>query len=297
MTHKTRILVTGSQGQLGRALQSIATDYPDAQFTFASRQQLDISTDASCEDFFQHHQFDVIINCAAYTAVDKAEREQELAEQVNHYALTRLGRYAVRQHAKLIHISTDYVFNGKHYRPYVEADPVDPQGVYGKSKLAGEQALRTEMPNNALIIRTSWLYSEFGQNFMHTMLRLAPVHDRLTVVFDQVGTPTYAIDLAEAIMAILDSPHWQQSQFDTAVYHYSNEGVCSWFDFAKAIFDMQSLHCQLIPIESKDFPTPAARPHYSVLNKAKIKQDFDLIIPHWQDSLRQCLHELRTQPA
>jgi len=289
------ILVTGSSGQLGQSFNRIAHHYPDYVFTFANRADLDLSDVNSINSFFKQHQFDLIINCAAHTAVDKAESESELADQINHLAVQQLAELAQRQHAKLIHISTDYVFNGTQYRPYIETDDVAPQSVYGETKLKGEQALLATMPNNALIIRTSWVYSEYGNNFVKTMLRLGLERDALNVIFDQVGTPTYAHDLATAIMTIVQSETVSQTDFTSALFHYSNEGVCSWYDFAKAIFELSNIDCNVSPIETKDYPTPATRPHYSLLNKAKIKHDFNLTIPYWKDSLQHCLTQLALQ--
>jgi len=287
------ILVTGSTGQLGQSLKAIALDYSDIEFVFANRQQLDLSNEKSITDFFQHNTFDVIINCAAYTAVDKAESEAELANQINHLAVKQLAEIANKQNSKLVHISTDYVFNGKQYRPYIETDEVEPQGVYGQTKLYGEQAIQSTLKSNALIIRTSWIYSEYGNNFVKTMLKLGKERDKLNVIFDQVGTPTYAKDLAKAIVSMVQSQQFNQSKFETDIVHFSNEGVCSWYDFAKTIFELGAINCNVNPIETKDYPTPAKRPHYSVLNKAKIKQAYNLAIPDWKDSLKQCLTALQ----
>lgn len=289
MPNSQSILVTGASGQLGRSLHAIMSDYPEYAVTFANREMLDLSKPSSIDVFFKASRFDLIINCAAYTAVDKAESEPELADAINHLAVKQLAEIAVQQQARLIHISTDYVFNGQQHRPYVETDEVDPQGVYGKTKLAGEQAVLQAMPVNALIIRTSWVYSEFGNNFVKTMLRLGAERESLSVVCDQVGTPTYAGDLARAIMTIVGSERFKQKEFDSQLYHYSNEGVCSWYDFAKAIFEQSKISCEVLPIETKDYPTPAIRPHYSVLNKNKIKRIFSLAIPYWKDSLIGCL--------
>jgi|TARA_B110000879_G_C11144222_1_gene501675 dTDP-4-dehydrorhamnose reductase len=287
------ILVTGSSGQLGRSIQSIALDYPDYEFVFANRQQLNLSNETSLAKFFGYNTFDIVINCAAYTAVDNAEAEPELANQINHLAVRQLANIAKQQNAKLIHISTDYVFNGKQYRPYLEADEVAPHGVYGQTKLSGEQAIQNTLKNNAIIIRTSWVYSEYGNNFVKTMLKLGQERDSLNVIFDQVGTPTYAKDLAKDIMSIVQSQEFRQEDFTTNILHFSNEGVCSWYDFAKTIFELANIQCHVNAIETKDYPTPAKRPHYSVLNKAKIKQTYNLAIPYWKDSLKQCLTALQ----
>ncbi len=289
------ILVTGSSGQLGQSIQTVAKHYPNYHFTFTRRTDLDLSDPQSISAFFQQHQFDLIINCAAYTAVDKAESDGELADQINHSAVQQLAEIALQHNSKLIHISTDYVFNGQHYRPYIETDDVAPQSVYGATKLKGEQALVDILPNNAIILRTSWVYSEFGNNFVKTMLRLGQERDSLNVIFDQVGTPTYAHDLANTIMTIAVSDEFNQATFTSEIYHYSNEGVCSWYDFAKAIFEQCDIQCDVQPIETTDYPTPATRPHYSLLNKAKIKHDFNLTIPYWRDSLKQCLSQLAQQ--
>lgn len=288
-----KILLTGAAGQLGQSFQQLAEQYPQYAFTFADRNDFDLSETASIEAYCQQHTFDLIINCAAYTAVDKAESEAELADVINHVAVQKLAQIAVQQQAKFVHISTDYVFNGVQHRPYVETDEVAPRSVYGDTKLAGEQALLQTMPLNALIIRTSWVYSPFANNFVKTMLKLGEQRDNLTVIFDQVGTPTYAPDLAEAIMHIVVSDIFKQPGLSTEIYHYSNEGVCSWYDFATTIFELSGTVCTVSPIETKDYPTPATRPAYSLLNKAKIKQQFELTIPYWKDSLRRCISVLQ----
>ena len=287
------LLVTGSTGQLGQSMRAIYLDYPNYNFVFASRQQLDLSEVSSINGFFQNKTFDVIINCAAHTAVDSAESEAELANQINHIAVQQLAIIAKQHNSKLIHISTDYVFNGQQYRPYVETDEAGPQTVYGKTKLSGEQAIQNSLKTNALIIRTSWVFSEYGNNFVKTMLKLGHQRDSLNVIFDQVGTPTYAGDLAKTIMSIVQRDDFNQTAFKTQILHFSNEGVCSWYDFAKAIFELTNTQCKVSPIETKDYPTPATRPHYSVLNKAKIKQSYNLAIPYWKDSLQRCLNTLQ----
>jgi dTDP-4-dehydrorhamnose reductase len=292
MTEVKTILVTGSNGQLGQSLKKIANHYPQYEINFATRADLDLSESDSITHFFQDKQFDLLINCAAYTAVDKAESEAELADQINHLAVQQLAEIAQQQQAKLIHISTDYVFDGHQYRPYIETDVVAPQGVYGLTKLKGEQAVFNIMAKNAVIIRTSWVYSEFGHNFVKSMLKLASTRDALNVIYDQVGTPTYATDLAQAIMSIVQSEPFQ-SDFNSDLVHYSNEGVCSWYDFAKTIFELSNITCNVSPIETKDYPTAATRPHYSLLNKNKIKQHHHLTIPYWKDSLRQCCQALQ----
>lgn len=293
MSDNVTILITGSSGQLGQSIKRYASRTSNYSFVFANRNQLNLNNDQNIEQFFQNQRFDIIINCAAYTAVDKAESEPKLANQINHLAVKKLAEISLQQGMKLIHISTDYVFNGQSYKPYIEADGVDPQSVYGLTKLHGEQALLKTMLNNAVIIRTSWLYSEFGDNFVKTMLKLGRQRDTLNIVSDQVGTPTYADDLAQAIMSIVESQMFNQTTFNSTIYHYSNEGVCSWYDFAKAIFEYHQINCEVSPIGAKDYPTAATRPHYSLLDKSKIKQDYDLSIPYWKTSLQQCLNRLK----
>lgn len=282
------VLVTGSSGQLGSEIRELSSRYPQYTFTFADRSMLDLSNLCKMEDFFDGKRFDMIINCAAYTAVDKAESESELADTINHRFVSMLAKIAKRDSSKLIHISTDYVFDGKHHRPYIESDPTAPQGVYGKTKCDGENAILSTAPANTLIIRTSWVYSSFGNNFVKTMLRLGKERDTLGVIFDQVGTPTYARDLAQAIIDILP----QINNVQPEIYHYSNEGAASWYDFAQAIFELSGVVCLVNPITTDQYPTPASRPHYSLLNKSKIKNDFNLSIPYWRDALKACLNTL-----
>lgn len=284
-TSMLNLLVTGSNGQVGSELKMLSASYPHYTFTFIDRHVLDMSDIQAIETYFAEHTFDVIINCAAYTAVDKAESESELADAINHLAVSALAQIAKNGGTKLIHISTDYVFNGQHYRPYVETDPTDPQGVYGRTKRDGENAILDVAPPNSIIIRTSWVYSSMGNNFVKTMLRLGSERDTLGVIFDQVGTPTYARDLAKAILDIL--PHIKNEV--PGIYHYSNEGVTSWYDFAKAIFELSGITCEVNAIETSQYPTPATRPHYSLLNKKKIKEDFGLSVPYWRTGLKECI--------
>jgi len=236
----------------------------------------------------ESNNINTIINCAAYTAVDKAQTEEESANKINHLAVENIAQLSKELKIKLIHISTDYVFNGENYRPYTEADTTKPQSIYGQTKLDGENSMLEINPENSIIIRTSWVYSSFGNNFVKTMLRLGSDKEELGVIFDQVGTPTYARDLAKTILNIIPKIDNEK----VVVYHYSNEGVLSWYDFAKEIMKMGKLNCKVNPIETKDYPTPAKRPPYSILNKSKIKKDFDIIIPYWKDSLKECLKEL-----
>ena len=281
------VLVTGSNGQLGSELKALHVNYPDT-FFFTCKDDLDISNAKEVEAFIQSKNITAIINCAAYTAVDKAESEQEDADKINHLAVKTLAELSQKYAIKLIHISTDYVFDGTNYKPYLETDMTNPQSIYGKTKLAGEQALLHVTQKNSIIIRTSWVYSSYGNNFVKTMLRLGRERESLGVIFDQIGTPTYARDLAKVILDIL--PHVNSEK--TEIYHYANEGVCSWYDFAKEIMKMAKLPCKVNPIETSQYPTPAKRPHYSLLNKAKIKNDYNLGIPFWKDSLKECLQQL-----
>ncbi len=284
-----KTLVTGKDGQLGQSLSALKEAYPLLDMTFVGRSELDLSSATSINNYFKEKAFAVIINCAAYTAVDKAESEPELADQINHLAVKQLAEIAKQQECVLIHISTDYVFNGQNYKPYIETDETDPQSVYGDTKLKGELAIKVINPKGC-ILRTSWVYSEFGNNFVKTMQKLGSERDQLNVIFDQIGTPTYAGDLANTILKIVshDTP-----DAENETYHFSNEGVCSWYDFAKAIFEGSDVECAVNPIETKDYPTPAIRPHYSLMNKAKIKVDLNLTIPYWKDSLKLCIQRLQ----
>ena len=287
-----KILVTGAYGQLGNELNCLTSEYPEWQFVFADIDTLDITNEESVKVFFEKKEPDFVINCAAYTAVDKAENDADTAEIVNAEASRILGKCSKNAGAKLIHVSTDYVFDGSSSKPYVEADNVNPQSIYGKTKLLGEQLCINENPET-VIIRTSWLYSAFGNNFVKTMLRLGAERGKLNVVFDQVGTPTYAADLANAILAIIELCENEPKRFIPGVYHYSNEGVASWFDFAKAIFEISEVKCIVSPVRSVEFPTPAKRPEFSVLDKSKIKTTFGLEIPYWKDSLITCVEKLK----
>ena len=273
-------LVTGAKGQLGTELRNLLKEAA----VYVDRNELDISSEVAVQNFFKDNQFDCIVNCAAYNAVDKAEDEPLLADVANHSGAKWLAKYG----KSIIHISTDYVFDGTQSRPYAETDQPNPVSSYGKSKLAGEQAVM-DLAETAVIIRTAWLYSAYGTNFLKTMLRLGKECESLNVVSDQVGTPTFAGDLAKAVVQIL--PQMQSGK--KSIYHFSNEGVCSWYDFAHAIIKIAGLSCRVNPIESKDYPTKAIRPFYSVLNKEKIKCDFNLDIPHWRDTLIKVLNEMK----
>ena len=287
MSNSLNILVTGSNGQLGSEIKELSKEY-DYKIYFTDKTQLDISDYNSLRKFIVENSIDTIINCAAYTAVDKAEEEEELANKINHLAVKNLAMLSNEFKLKLIHISTDYVFDGKNYKPYTEEDKTNPQSVYGATKLAGEQAILGYNLKNSIIIRTSWVYSYYGNNFVKTMLKLGKSKDELGVIFDQVGTPTYAKDLAKAILDII--PKIKNEK--TEIFNFSNEGVLSWYDFAKEIMKMAKIDCKINPIETYQYPTPAKRPHYSLLNKAKIKNTFNITIPYWKDSLDDCLKRL-----
>lgn len=285
-----KILITGASGQLGSEIKAIGNNFREFQLVFATHQQLDICNAEEVDKFISLYNPFALINCAAYTAVDKAENEYEKAFMLNSAAVQNLISACEKTDAYIIHISTDYVFDGKSYKPYREEDATSPTSVYGLSKLKGEGAALGY--NRAMVVRTAWLYSCFGANFVKTMLRLGGEHSSLGVVFDQIGTPTYARDLAEAILHILGKVANNAAYFQAGVYHYSNEGVCSWYDFAKKIMQLGARSCNVNPIETKDYPTPAQRPHYSVLNKSKIKRTYGISIPHWEDSLAACVSEL-----
>lgn len=287
-----KILVTGAYGQLGSELKEIEMQFPNYDFLFTDADTLDITNEIEVESYFNKYQPGFVINCAAYTAVDKAEIETGIAEKVNALAPKILGKFSKKVGAKLIHVSTDYVFDGNSNRPYSETDTVNPQGVYGETKLQGELNCLNENPDS-VVIRTSWLYSEFGNNFVKTMLKLGCERDTLNVVFDQVGTPTYAADLANAIMSIIQLSENQPQKYIPGIYHYSNEGVTSWYDFALAIFDTTNIECEVNPVLSDQFPTLAKRPHFSVLNKSKIRDTFGITIPYWKESLKICIERLK----
>ena len=277
------ILVTGAKGQLGQTFKDLQDHYKGHDFIFADLKMLDITKASDVSTFFEQHPIDVVLNCAAYTAVDQAEDEEDFAYLVNKTGVEHLVKACDTHKASFIHFSTDYVFDGSKNQPYSETDSINPQGIYGASKRAGEEViLKSDV--SSLIIRTSWLYSEYGHNFMKSMLKLGQERDELRIVYDQIGTPTYARDLAKATMSCIEKHKtWQGRQ---AVYHFSNEGIASWYDFALAIFEKENISCKVKPILSKDYPTKAKRPHYSVLDKTKLKTDFELDIPHWLYSLK-----------
>jgi len=271
-------LVTGCNGQLGTALQTILKD----KAVYIDRNELDLTDEEAVKKYLTNNPFDFIINCAAYTAVDRAEGDEENTHKVNALAPLYLAKYGKR----IIHISTDYVFDGTNYKPYTEADETKPISVYGKTKREGELNVLAHA-ETAIIIRTAWLYSPHGGNFVKTMRKLGSERESLNVVFDQIGSPTNAYDLAETIATALP----QIKAGEKEIYHFTDEGVCSWYDFATEIMTQSKLNCKVYPIESKDYPTPAARPHYSVLNKTKIKHRFNINIPHWKEGLAKCLKQ------
>jgi dTDP-4-dehydrorhamnose reductase len=279
------ILITGSNGQLGNEIKSLSTNYPDYNFIFTDVEELNITDYQQIDQFFKINNIQFIINCAAYTAVDKAEQESDLARYINANAVRYLSQIAKKNHAFMIHISTDYVFDGKNHKPYTEKDLICPTSAYGKTKAEGENEVRNHA-EKGIIIRTSWLYSSFGHNFIKTILKYGKERGKLNVVFDQIGTPTYAADLAKAILDILPQ---LTSKTSIETFHYSNEGVSSWYDFAKEIITLSDIDCIINPIRTEDYPLPAPRPYYSVLDKAKIKKEFNIEIPYWKDSLKKCL--------
>ena len=277
------VLVTGANGQLGQAIQFVAGNYPNINFVFCSSSDLDITNKENCDSIFNKEKPDFCINAAAYTAVDKAESEPEQAHLINCIGAKNLAETCKEFNAKLIHISTDFVFDGSKNSPYNEADLPNPKGVYGQTKLEGEIAIQ-EVFDAYFIIRTSWVYSQFGNNFMKTMLRLAFERTKLSIVNDQIGTPTNAIDLAECLVTII-TEHSKLITEHYGIYNFSNEGQCSWFDFAKKIFEINQVKIDVIPIPTTQFPTPAERPKYSVLDKAKIKSTFGIEIKPWEKSI------------
>jgi dTDP-4-dehydrorhamnose reductase len=278
------ILVTGCNGQLGSEMQVAANRFPSFQYIYTDVAELDICDKNTLDAFVKENGVNIIVNCAAYTAVDKAEDDIELCYKINRDAVKNIGEVASENNLKVVHVSTDYVFDGTNYLPYTEDLPVCPATVYGKSKLEGELALM-ESCSQAVILRTAWLYSSFGNNFVKTMIKLGTERESLNVIFDQVGTPTYAADLADAILCLLSN-----ETFVPGIYHYSDEGVCSWYDFTKTIHRIANVTCNVQPIETKDYPARTPRPHYSVLNKSKIKSTYNISIPHWEESLEKCIN-------
>lgn len=280
------ILITGCNGQLGSEIKAIEGEYTKHKFFNTSHSELDVTDHDAVTTYVTEHKIDGIINCAAYTAVDKAESDQDNCKKLNTDGPANLAMAIEKRGGWFIHVSTDYVFDGTKHTPYVETDPTCPNSVYGSTKLAGEKAAM-KLCQHAMIVRTAWLYSAFGNNFVKTMLRLGHTKDELGVIFDQIGTPTYASDLARAIMAAVEHG------VVAGIYHYSDEGVASWYDFTKAIHRLADIsNCQVRPIHTSEYPTPAKRPAYSVLDKTKIKQTYGITIPHWEESLAKCINLL-----
>ena len=285
------ILITGANGQLGKEMQKLLANNKNFCAHFTDVEELDITDLNAVEQFTTINNIDYIINCAAYTAVDLAEDNIEIADKINHIAVENLGKAARKANAKVIHVSTDYVFDGKSCRPYMEDDKTNPQSVYGTTKLNGEKALAEILPNDHIIIRTAWLYSPYGKNFVKTMLNLGRTKSSLNVVADQIGTPTYAGDLANAIYQIISGDKWI-----SGIYHFTNEGVCSWYDFTKMIHKIAGItECVVNPVSTEEYPVKATRPAYSVLSKRKIKQTFGIENPYWVDSLEKCIKELNKE--
>ncbi len=287
MSVKPKILVTGSNGQLGKELKQLESSFPQYEFVFLSREDLPIHHFELLRNFFKGYHPQYLINCAAYTAVDRAETEKELAFQVNAEAVGVMAAVCKEYNTKLIHISTDYVFDGTATKPYTEEAPTNPQSVYGASKLEGEQEALQFNPDT-IIIRTAWVYSEFGKNFVKTMLKLMSEKEEISVVADQVGSPTYAANLAQAILAIVSSANWQPG-----IYHYTDEGIISWYEFALAIKEITGSTCRVNPISTTAYPTPAKRPAYSVLDKSKIQKTFGVVTNNWKSSFAVCLSKLK----
>ncbi|GAB6011230.1 dTDP-4-dehydrorhamnose reductase [Viscerimonas tarda] len=285
------ILVTGANGQLGNEIRVLAAEYNGNNYFFTDVAELDITDLNAVRSFASGNRIDTIINCAAYTNVDKAEDDEKTADLINNKAVENLAVVCKESGAILIHVSTDYVFQGNKNLPYTEDEPTNPLGVYGKTKLAGEQSIQ-QVGCRYIILRTAWLYSEYGNNFVKTMLRLTAEKESLKVVFDQVGTPTYAADLAAVIFHIINrSPDKKRE----GIYHFSNEGVCSWFDFSKEIAALAGNVCDVQPCHSDEFPSKVKRPAFSVLDKTKLKNDFDYVVPYWKDSLKKCITKLQTK--
>ena len=281
------VLVTGANGQLGQSIQFIASIHQNIEFVYTDFQELDITNIENCKEVFSKHKPNYCINTAAYTAVDKAESESEKAHLINVVGAENLAKICKENNVVLVHISTDFIFDGKKETPYTELDIPNPTGVYGQTKLDGEIAIQNTWEKH-FIVRTSWVYSQFANNFMKTMLRLGSERDSLSVVDDQIGTPTNAVDLAEVLLKIINSCHSELvSESYYGVFNFSNEGQCSWFDFAKEIFELNNISINLQPIPTKSYPTPAKRPAYSVLDKSKIKNTFGIEIDNWETSLKK----------
>lgn len=285
---KMNILVTGSKGQLGSEINELSGSFPEYRCFFTDVDELDICDKKAVSEYVEEKAIELIINCAAYTAVDKAETEPELADKINHLAVKNLAEIAKDAQLGFIHISTDYIFNGQGYKPYSVDHPAEPINIYGKTKVAGEEAMRGLNPENSMIIRTSWVYSSYGNNFVKTMLRQGKEREELNVISDQIGAPTYAKDFAKFILA----EAVQRKNSEVEVFHFSNEGVCSWYDFAREIMEQANLDCKVKPIPASAYPTPAKRPFYSLMDKSRITGDLNYEIPHWKESLKECISKL-----
>jgi len=282
------IAVFGANGQLGRSIESISSNYPKHNFIFTDIDELNLMYASDIEEFVSYNNPDVFINCAAYTAVDMAEQDVVAAMDINGRAVSNLAKIAAEHDIFMVHVSTDYIFDGRTYKPYKEADNVHPLSVYGRTKWKGEVAVAKSSCRHATV-RTSWLYSEYRTNFVKTMLRLSAELEQISVVFDQIGTPTYAHDLAKAIMKIVEVNEKEEL---TGTFNYSNEGVASWYDFAVEIMQLGNRKCKILPITTAEYPTPAKRPHYTVLDKQKIRDTFEITIPHWRDGLKRCMENI-----
>lgn len=287
------ILITGAEGQLGSEIKDQAQKYHrNYNFFYEGSKGLDITNKSDVSNYIRLNDISLIINCAAYTSVDRAESEENIAFRVNEIGVRNLiSAIKEKSNGRLIHISTDYVFDGKNEHPYKELDKVNPIGVYGRSKRAGEELI-INSNIDGVIIRTSWLYSKYGSNFVKTMLRLGKERDSINVVNDQIGAPTYARDLAKTCLSLINKPFSNKDK----IYHYSNSGKISWYDFAKEIMNLANLNCKVLPVETKDYPTPAERPKFSVMNTIKIKEDFSIEIQSWKDSLKECILEINKKP-
>ncbi len=290
---KSTILITGAAGQVGNEFRFLAFTHPQFKFIYTDVEQLDITKLGQTLQFFKRNTPQYVVNCAAYTAVDKAETDVVLATKINVNGARNLAKACQATGATLIQLSTDYVYHNNQNTPFKEGDRTSPKGVYAKTKLRGDLAA-LKFCDRAIVLRTSWVYGTFGNNFVKTMLRLGKEREELNVIFDQIGTPTYARDLARAILKVAQKIENQEvdPKILRGVFHYSNEGVTSWYDFTKAIFEIRDIACRVNPIETTQYPTPAARPPFSVLNKAKFRETFGIAIPYWRDSLLACLKEL-----
>ena len=288
-----KVIVLGKTGQLSRCLQQVITRLnTNFNFQFVARDELDLDCDANIELYLNKKKYDVLINCAAYTYVDKSEENKVLANQINNLALKKISSITQTKKAKLIHISTDYVFDGNSSDLYTENDKTNPLNVYGNTKLDGEKTILQNMPTDSIIIRTSWVYSEYGNNFVKNILKLAKENSEINMISDQIGSPTYAVDLANCILEIIDNDLFQKSEKKSEIFHYSNDGEISWYDFAKEVVKLAKLECKVNPIQTKEYPTLAQRPMNSSMSKDKISQEYNLPIIFWKNSLKKCIAKL-----